>query len=84
MFAVAPGAQKDGMNWRGLGVQLFLPEGTRMGKESPLPVSSLLRLIDSNLLPSAQAHRLHPFLSPLPVGLCVTLRWRMFPPCVRF
>lgn len=44
MFAAAQVAQKDEMKWCVLGVQFFLPkEGIRMGKESPLPVSSLLR-----------------------------------------
>lgn len=39
-------AQKDGTNWSVLGVQFFLPEGTRMRKESPLPASSMSSLID--------------------------------------
>lgn len=38
--------ENDGMSWRVLGVQFFLPEGTRMGKDSHLPVSSLLSLTD--------------------------------------
>lgn len=69
MFDAAQVAQKDEMNWSVLGVQFFPPEeGTRIGKESPLPVSSLLSLIDIAQTSSRQ-HR--PIIFILTCLLCL-------------
>lgn len=67
-FTAAQVAQNDGMNWSVLGVQFFFPDGTRMGKDSPLPVSSLLSLIDVAQTSSPQPR---PIIFIFPCLLCL-------------